>query len=167
VIKIKCENHPKTEAVGICTKCGNSFCNSCMIKVKKKNICLSCASDIMKDTEEVSEKIIPYAIQQQQQQSGQNVEEEGKPINSKYTNTVIRIVMWLLAIFLFIFSLVAFSTGSVTSGIIIGLLGIYWLPPVMSKTQELFKKRFGEGLPVWLRILASIILFVIASMLLK
>ena len=81
---MNCTNHPEKEATKICVGCGNFFCDDCLTKIKNKNYCKDCVSDLLEekqDTKEEDKKASPQIIiqqQQQQQQSTSRTDEKPK-----------------------------------------------------------------------------------------
>jgi hypothetical protein len=39
---MKCNIHPKSEAIGTCTSCGKSVCSECAVQVRGKLVCRDC-----------------------------------------------------------------------------------------------------------------------------
>ena len=164
---MNCANHPSKEATGACVACGNLFCNDCLIKAKHKNYCKDCAKAILGDIKPVREnsKDISVGFQQQQQQQEAS-KPEVKPASVGWDPTkpipFAAPIKWIIAIFTIAMALGAFAIGKFLGGILLFLLGLYWMPPILDKTQEFLSEKYGNTIPRWLRIFASIVLFVIA-----
>ncbi|OGL47604.1 MAG: hypothetical protein A2161_15440 [Candidatus Schekmanbacteria bacterium RBG_13_48_7] len=47
---MKCSNHPRKEAVGVCIRCGKALCEGCRNFMRGKILCSDCHSDSFFDT---------------------------------------------------------------------------------------------------------------------
>lgn len=156
---MKCINHPKKEATGGCINCGNLLCADCLIKVGNKNYCKNCVKEILGDkTRETGKK----PIMQQQQQAVESGDSFAKLMDDKKPIAYATPIKWIVAIFTLLVAIGFFGNGKCYSGTLLFLLGLYWVPPIMDKTQSFLMKKYGFKIPRWLRILASIILFFIS-----
>ena len=157
---MKCINHPKKEAAGGCINCGNLLCADCLIKVGNKNYCKNCVKEILGDkTRETEKKPI---MQQQQQQAVELGDSFAKLMDDKKPVAYAAPIKWIVAIFTLLVAIGFFGNGKYYSGTLLFLLGLYWVPPIMDKTQSFLTEKYGFKIPRWLRILASIILFFIS-----
>lgn len=43
---MKCHVHPDTDAIGMCVGCGKPICEACLVEVKGRNYCKSCAGKL-------------------------------------------------------------------------------------------------------------------------
>ena len=167
---MKCTSHPKKDAAGICTVCGSPFCSDCLIQVKRKNICVECASSKIdagastsESVKESESKPMAFPQQQQQQQQPEAPKAEEKPAPSKFNFDIIK---WIIAALMFVTALGAFSKlgWGILSGMFFFALGIYWIPPIMAGIQRFIYEKAGISLPRWFRIGISLFLFFLASM---
>jgi hypothetical protein len=159
---MKCGIHPKRVASGICTECGGAFCSECLIKFKRKNICLECVGQKLDSAPDSEQELSKPHIQINQQQ----VAPTGVP--HKETKINYRdISKWLIAFFLFLLSMGKFSKSgwSILGGIILLGLAIYWVPPIMAWVQKVVYKYAGILLPRWFRIGTSIFVFFVGLLL--
>jgi len=158
---MKCDNHPKKEADGICTICGNSFCSDCLIKVKRKNICEECANQELnpeyKPGRSAAEQK-PIIFQQQQQQ--QSAPQPAITTTQSKTNSF-DTIKWIIAALMFLLAIGAYAKSPLSSLILV-VLGIYWIPPIMAWVQKLVFEKTGISLPRWFRVGISLFLFFVA-----
>ena len=159
---MKCMNHSKVAAKGMCTVCGNSFCSDCLLQVKRKNICIDCAGDKLSKGTPKSSTFTPVVAQQQQQQQ-QEPSVIGKTVPSKPLSLA-STIKWAIAVVMWVFALSGLVGGHVLGGLIFLVLGVYWTPPVSSWVQIEVKKKWDFDMPRWARIIASIFLFFVAIM---
>lgn len=157
---MKCDNHTRKEADGMCTVCGSSFCSECMIKVKRRNICLDCASEKLSSENKSDTKQNLPVFQQQQQQGAP------KPTTppAKSNTRPFDVIKWIIAVLLFA-SVVGTLGRAPLAGLIYLALGFYWIPQVMIRIQTMVFEKTGTSLSRMVRVGGSIFLYVIANLL--
>lgn len=141
----KCKNHPQKDAVGACIKCGNFFCEECLIKVRNKNYCKECVEDLIGEGGEI--KPIMFQQQQQQQMGGREEPDAGKETNWGL------IIKWFISIFFFLLAISGFISKSF-GAIFALIIGILWLPPL----EVWLKNKHNFEIPSWIKILLTVVL---------
>ena len=97
---MKCRNHKTRDSVGTCSSCGNPFCDDCLVKVGRKNICKECVSDKLKGAEESSKS--PNIVITQQTTNQQNSPLSGNALKgSGFWLCFWIVVCWPVAIIYF------------------------------------------------------------------
>jgi hypothetical protein len=159
---MQCTTHPKTNAAGICTVCGNPFCSDCLLKVKRKNICVDCASQRLSGKGRGGTST-PAVFQQQQQQDLTVVGQKREvPTSNASINDIIK---WCVAAFMVLLALGQFASSKVFSGLVLLLLGVYWIPPITIEIHKIVKEKWNVALPRWARVALSLFLFFVAMLL--
>lgn len=152
---MNCKNHPKKEAIGSCVNCGNLFCEDCLIKSKHKNYCKECTAELLGD--KGTKKKENIVVQQQQQQQQQEEPVEVKIDNPKN----IEAIKWLIGLITIFLSLGALGNKHIFGFIILLVLGLYWLPPIQNKATNWLKEKYDFETSMPIKIIVSIILFII------
>ena len=156
-----CKNHIRREAIGSCVNCGNLFCSDCLIKVKNKNYCKECATDIIGEKTGIGTRNIVISQQQQQQTDSSN-NGNARKYDWKGFGSTNNLIKWLISLTILTMAFFALRTKSYLAFIIFIILGAYWFPPILDKITQILKEKYNIIIPKWLRIFGSIILFLIA-----
>ena len=97
---MKCKNHKNKNSIATCTGCGNPFCEECMIKVGRRNLCKECASENLKENETKNNSAQPNIVITQQTTNQQSTSTDAdKPRGSGFWLCFWIIVFWPVAIF--------------------------------------------------------------------
>ncbi len=78
---MKCKHHATKDATGACTSCGNLFCETCLLTVRKKQVCKECAGDQLAAHDDVKKEHPQIVITQTNSQQVHG-DTAGKPRGS-------------------------------------------------------------------------------------
>jgi|SRR3989344_1866150 len=93
---MNCKNHKNKSSVATCVDCGNPFCEDCIIKVGRRNLCKECASEKLEEGETESK---PNIVITQQTTNQQYAHTDGdKPRGSGFWLCFWILVFWPVAI---------------------------------------------------------------------